>query len=55
MVACYFWLLWETKCKQLALNENSQNPGVGVGEKHHTKHWEDNITSLVYSQSDDPV
>lgn len=28
---------------------------LGWGEKHHAKHWEDTVTSLVYSQSDDPV
>jgi hypothetical protein len=56
MVACYFWLLWKTKWKQLALNAKQPEPwGGGVGGKHGAKLWEDTITSLRYSQSDDPV
>lgn len=51
MVASYFWLLEKTKWKQLALNAKKPEPR---GEAC-SRHGEDTITLLVYSQSDDPV
>lgn len=51
MVASYFWLLEKTKWKQLALNAKKPEPRGGACSRH----GEDTITLLVYSQSDDPV
>lgn len=54
MVASYFWLLWKTEWKQLALNAEKPEPG---GREACSENREDTITSVVrvvYSQSDDP-